>query len=255
MRMSSDDHPTYENPTIVEAICEIHFSLGTGVAWNPSLYSALFRRIQDQFPVFQPVATPSVQMVIGTQGAPTTAFTIPQLIRYQSTAGNVLLQLSETTFAVNFLPEYPGWEKVVDRLSYGWRMAFEVIEPAQINRMGLRYINRIERGNPNETLDTWLVANEYLPLAVLHSRPGFAAQIVTQLDSHNRLSVIVADQPASLDSHGAFILDLDRTIEYEMPVDIDHLLQQASRLHDNIWEVFQSAKGDKLEALLRGEIV
>ena len=36
---------------------------------------------------------------------------------------------------------------------------------------------------------------------------------------------------------------------------IDYLLQQASQLHDNVWQVFQSAKGDKLEALLRGDIL
>lgn len=35
-------HPTYPNPTIVEALCEIHFRFPEGTEWKPTLVGEFF---------------------------------------------------------------------------------------------------------------------------------------------------------------------------------------------------------------------
>ena len=44
----SDEHPTYPNPTIVEAACDIHFRLSQTKEWKPSLPGELFKHIQKE---------------------------------------------------------------------------------------------------------------------------------------------------------------------------------------------------------------
>jgi hypothetical protein len=49
---------------------------------------------------------------------------------------------------------------------------------------------------------------------------------------------------------GAIIFDIDRIVEREVPTGQEVLMQEMDRLHADVWEVFSSAKGEKLEALL-----
>ena len=50
--------------------------------------------------------------------------------------------------------------------------------------------------------------------------------------------------------HGAIIFDIDRIVECEVPTGQEVLKQEMDRLHADVWKVFSSAKGEKLEALL-----
>ncbi len=58
--------------------------------------------------------------------------------------------------------------------------------------------------------------------------------------------------------HGAIIFDIDRIVEQEILTGREILGQEMDRLHADVWAVFSSAKGEKLEALLsrrqRGQI-
>lgn len=41
-------HPTYPNPTITEAVCDIHFRLSQEKEWRPSFPGELFKHIQTE---------------------------------------------------------------------------------------------------------------------------------------------------------------------------------------------------------------
>jgi uncharacterized protein (TIGR04255 family) len=253
--MALADHPTYPNPTIQEALCEIQFRLQEGVMWNPSWYGDFYRQVEHHFPVILPISTPQIRLEISQPAIPTPVLLVPQVMRYQNVTGNLLLQLSENRIVVNVLPDYPGWLHVTEHVQYAWEKVCDVVKPTAATRIGLRYINRIERREPDETLGTWLMANDYIPTAVLTSKPGFLSRIETQLSLEDRISVTVSDRDISPQDTGAFLLDIDHATVHDIPTDIDLLLQEATRLHGNIWEVFHSAKGERLEQLLQGEIL
>jgi uncharacterized protein (TIGR04255 family) len=246
-------HPSYSNPTIQEAICEIHFRLMDNADWKLSWYGEFFKLVEEQFPVFQPVTAPVLIEVSQRPPAPN-ILAAPHVIRYQHASRNLLLQLSETRLTVNVLPDYPGWAQVSEDIGYAWAKMCDVVNPTFVTRIGLRYINRIERSVPNETLGTWLTSTDYIPPGVLRSDPGFGARVSVRLDNQNGLTVSTGDQEAGPGSHGAFILDIDRFVESELSTDLPELLAEASRLHEDLWKVFNSAMGERLERLLRGEI-
>ena len=43
-------HPSYPNPTIAEALCEVHWQFPAGREWKSSLPGELFKHIQDEYP-------------------------------------------------------------------------------------------------------------------------------------------------------------------------------------------------------------
>jgi uncharacterized protein (TIGR04255 family) len=71
------------------------------------------------------------------------------------------------------------------------------------------------------------------------------------LDAENILIITLGDPQSEADGgHGTIIFDLDRIVEREVPTGQEALMQEMNRLHTDVWEVFSSAKGEKLEALL-----
>jgi len=61
----------------------------------------------------------------------------------------------------------------------------------------------------------------------------------------------LGDPKSDVDAgHGTIILDIDRIVEREALTGQKVLEQEMDRLHANVWEVFSSTKGEKLEALL-----
>jgi len=132
-----------------------------------------------------------------------------------------------------------------------WQRVEEVLQPEVINRIGLRYINRIEKETQQDRPGTWLVANDYISDGVLRSEPGFLLREEIHLDTENILIITLGDPKSDVDiGHGAIIFDIDRIVEREVLARQGVLAQEMDRLHADVWKVFSSAKGEKLEALL-----
>lgn len=253
-QMTATLHPTYPNPTIQEVVCEIHFRLADGVSWDSSWFSVFFKKIEDLFPIFQPASIPVfVELTPHPPAAP--ALVVPQVIRYQHASRNVLIQLSDDRIAVNVLPVYPGWQQVSKDIRYAWSKLNEVVSPVAVNRIGLRYINAIERSAQSERLDKWLVPNDFVPAAILQSQIGLSSRMVTRLDDYNRIQVAVNTQASTANPYGTFLLDIDRIIENNIATDIDILLANVTHLHEDVWKVFNAAKSDSLEQLLQGDLL
>ncbi len=248
-----NEHPTYSNPTIQEAVCEIRFSLPDGVEWKPALLGEMFKRIQPDFPDLEPVMQIGVQFQMGPDGAGQLVQPRQQLMRYKHSSRNLMLQLSKDILTVNVLPEYEGWAKMGDDIEYAWNAICEVVNPACVTRVGLRYINRIERTYPDELPDEWLVSSDYVPKSILKSLPGFLLRSETRIDPHNRVIVTLGDPgDGSGQSGNAIILDIDHIVEKEIGVDRDAIMIEAVRLHELVWSIFSASITPRLERRLKG---
>jgi uncharacterized protein (TIGR04255 family) len=132
-----------------------------------------------------------------------------------------------------------------------WERARPVLAPATISRVGLRYINRIDREMPSETAGEWLRATRFIPEAVLTSQPGFLLRLEVRNDRENRVIITIGEVhgPES-QRHGSIVFDVDRIVEHAFDPVADTLEDQMNRLHEDLWDVFSSAKTERLERLL-----
>jgi len=251
----SNEHPTYPNPTIQEAVCEIHFRLPDGVAWKPSLFTELFKRIQSEFPELEPVAQIGLQVQLEPSGVGHTLLPMQHQIRYKHASRNLLLQMSERTLAVNVMPKYPGWTQIRKDILDAWAAAREVIKPASITRIGLRYINRIDRSHPNEPPGDWLAPSDYIPKVVLSSLPGFLSRLEarTTRDSKRIVTLGEITRPNSTQDVEAILLDIDCIVVKDIGVDDQAIVEEITVLHDAAWEIFSVSITPRLEQLLRGD--
>ena len=122
-----------------------------------------------------------------------------------------------------------------------------------ITRIGLRYINRIKRAQPDERPEAWLNASEYVPKAVLASRPGFIYRMETRPDEHQHVIVGIGET-ADRGSDGArdIVFDLDCIVEGEFGVSTEDVQGQLSALHEVAWVVFSASMTERLERTMKG---
>ena len=252
--MTASDHPSYPNPTIQEAVCDIIFR-PQGGTWDPLAFGQFIDRVKIEFPLIEAVPVPMFNLQIGVNIGqnPSPSVQAQQIFRFKHKSRPLLLQLSENRIAVHVIGNYPGWVQFKKDIEYTWKRVVDVIHPEAILRVGLRYINRIERSAPGETPGKWFASTDYVPQAILNSHPGFLFQIQVRPSESERISVVIAEinSPAA---HGAFVFDIDRALERETSADLVSLLVETERLHHDVWEVFSSAKTDKLERLLKGDL-
>lgn len=248
----SDEHPTYPNPTISEAVCDIHFR---SKEWKPSLPGELFKRIQDEYPEMEPIVEMGVQFEFGPSGTGTKISPQAQKVRYKHGSRPLVLQLAENNLSVSILPPYQGWRLMKDDVLAAWQKIAEVLQPTTIFRIGLRYINRIEKETEQDRAADWLVTNDFIPKSILQSEKGFLLRVQTHLNAENLVIVTLGDtQVISETEFGGIIFDIDRIVEREIQPQADILNQEMDRLHIDVWHIFASARGEKLSRLLNGRI-
>ncbi len=247
----SNGYPTYPNTTITEAVCDIRFRLPKTQEWRPSLPGELFKYIQNEYPEMEPVLEMGFQFEFGSSGTGTKLLPQPQKVRFKHKSRSLILQLAENSFSVNTLPPYQGWETMRNDVLSAWQQVEDVLKPEVITRIGLRYINRFDKETDQDHLGDWLVANDYIPNGILSSEPGFLLRIQVHLNFENVLIITLGDTKSEFGGQGAIIFDIDRIVEKEISLEQGAFKRQLDQLHTDVWNVFSSAKGEKLDNLLR----
>jgi uncharacterized protein (TIGR04255 family) len=247
--MKIADHPSFPNPTIQEALCEIHFRLREDSTWQPSLFGQLYQHIQGEFPTMEPVTEVGFQLQLLPGRA---EFVAPRSrMRFKHASRPLLLQLSESILTINMLPEYAGWEQLRQDILQAWKWAEDILQPAGITRIGLRYIDFLPKTNPEEQAGDWLAPNAFVGGAALISLPNFLSRVEVRPDKKSRTIVTVAEASKAEVSH--FVLDIDCIAE-NVANDFITLDPTLTSLHDRVWEIFTGFLTPRYKALLEGDV-
>ncbi|WP_279165294.1 TIGR04255 family protein [Thermus scotoductus] len=131
----------YRNPPLVEAICE--FRLTQNTHWDLMIPGLFYEGVKNEFPHREQRSVQELQLIQGPQG-------IRQELRVSERAllfspdRKLVIQLGPHILVVNALKPYPTWEGFKPRIEMAWKKLQEIMDVQGLERIGLRYINRIE---------------------------------------------------------------------------------------------------------------
>jgi len=250
------DHPNYRNPQVAEALCEIHYALAPEHPWKPTAPGDLFKRFQTDYPELEPISEQGVILSIGPDGAPIQQLVAPKLrFKLKHATEPYLIQISQQNFTFNALQPYPGWVKFRAEIAKRWPDLVDVVKPATVTRIGLRYINRIIRLSAQEKPAYWFNPSDYVATAALQSEAGFLNRMESRLSAENRVLVTLAHDQSTVDNakYGAVLLDIDVIVEKEIPAHWPKIIEEMRQLNQRAWHVFDQLRGPNLDALLNKE--
>lgn len=247
-------HPTFANPTVVEALCELHFELPENKPWDPSWYGALFKNAGEDYPKMEPNEIVEVGVGIGPDGFVQGLRRTGLRTVYPHKERKQLFQLSETTFTVNELPPYPTWAVFVQDIYRGWDLLAKTVGPSGLGRIGLRYINRIPRADIASPLSVWIAENEYVPRKMLEARERFFSRTQLPMADNLRLVVTLADLEEDAGAR-SIQLDIDAIVVTTIEPKWKAIETHVERLHEAVYRVFESCMTRSLRSLLEGQHV
>lgn len=239
--------PHYANPSIAEALCEIHFI--SAIEDLKDNIKELEKQFQPLYKQPQKKTIKQYQTEIKDVGLSVRETSTPLWV-FEHKDRNHLIQISPHMISIN--ERYPGWRVFTNDLSIAWETIKKIIPITDVKRIGLRYINLIPRKNANEPLSQWLQPNRYYPDGILDSVSGFVSRTEFSIEECKRLVVTIAEASRNEKEKG-FIFDIDSVVQINKKMEWKEIIKETDSLHDLISDVFFSSIAKKYKVFLNGE--
>ncbi len=240
----------FPNPTIVEAICEIRFSPpAKETGWDGIWFGKFLKKLGDMFEM-EPKLASTFRLVNspGSLTATTETYPINHML-YRHHDNKFLFQLSPWCLTINEVSRYQSWTHFLSHIQEAWTALCEIIEGCNIERIGLRYINRIPRSSSQEQIGEWLKSTDMFPSRLLKQSEGyfFRSEIMEKGD---RTLILSVAEERSTNEIRPIILDIDAVCMEKTPAHWDSLKSELEDLHNMVRREFDNARTDKYTEFL-----
>ncbi len=238
----------YENPPLIEAICEFRFK--PSQAWDWTIPGLVFDKIKADFPKKRQQNIMEMQFQVASQELSHELKSGVARMQFLREDERALIQVGPDLLAVNQLKPYPTWKVFKSMIENALRVYGQVANPAGFQRIGLRYINRIETPEPQVQIEDYLLAQPHVPEPIPQLFARWAQRVEIPFESMN--GVMVLQSGSTLEAEGVgvtFILDLDFFTLQPDIVPIESAMDWVERAHDEVENTFEACITDKSRAL------
>lgn len=237
----------YPNPPIAEAIIDIRTTLPENVTLDHVLQ--VNTDTVDQYPHRRDSIAVTGEITVGPNVSSSTT---------QSRNGYVFLTADERSvyqarldgFTFSRLAPYENWESFRDSAREIWASYRTALSPASIDRVALRYVNRINLPIPFEDFEQYLHAVPALPMDLPQSWMGYLMQVqIPYVQNGLLLHLTSAILPQEHEDSLPMLLDIDLFRPSELPFGQFDLPADDERLWDLLDEM-HTVKNDIFEACI-----
>jgi uncharacterized protein (TIGR04255 family) len=245
----------YKNPPIEEAICDIQFAPGTD--WDPTVPGRLFEKLKGTYnekPRQQQFVEAKLQSAT-SEGNPSVSLQHrfgKTRVQLSAENGTRLVGIGEDQLSIHMLRPYTKWENFRPRIIEALNAYRDTVSPEGVNRIGLRYINRIVLPEENPELgDYFTIPPKFPPVETpIRQLAFFNRKEAEYLDKPIRIVVTFADVDAKPSEKASVLLDLDIIwIRKEDPLSLVDALEVLDDMKVRHRQVFELLIKDKTRSL------
>ena len=143
--------------------------------------------------------------------------------RFETADKHQVAQFTRNGFVFSRLKPYEDWERFEAEAKRLWQVYCELAEPSEVQRLGVRFIDRIDPVEPNELAELLVIpprSSESMELPL----KGFMHQTRFDFPGHPyNLNVIQTIQPPSPPETESFSLILDLDVFTTRPIQFDEI--------------------------------
>lgn len=240
----------YANCPIVEAACE--FRLTPDTKWDPAIPGLVYQKVREEFPKRSQRLAHSIDFTSNSKR-------LQQQVRLNERAlflavdGKAFIQVGPRLLAVNCLKPYPTWEVFKPRIQDAFRALTDVVETKGLQRIGLRYVNRIEILGRSINLGDYFEFRPFLGQSLPQKdMTGFLLGcILSFADGRDACKLQLTNAAPEKTDNVSFVLDLDYFVNEPRAVSENEALEWVESAHQRVDETFEGCITDKLRELFR----
>jgi len=240
----------YKRPPITEAVVGVQF----GARITEDDLKKVSGRFKELYPVEQHVKTFGIQIINPPDGGrPDVRVEETPGYRRTSDDATEIILFSPESILFSQLSPYPGWELFFARFERDWELCKREIGYRKINRLGVRYINRIDIPNPDTSsvIRQSDYMNVYIRLPeILGPTLTYNAQAILQIEEiRAQLIINTSLAPSPLLNHTSFLVDIDVGRTEEVPQRDADIFTLLAQIRDKKNMVFESCITDRAREL------
>jgi uncharacterized protein (TIGR04255 family) len=236
----------YKRPPITEAIIEVRIV----TALDMATLDKMQKRYLEDYPA-PPQSLMNVDFEVGELTKIKQEF---ESYRLTAADGAGIVAVGPSRLATSRLPPYEGWDLFAARARKNWEIWKKVAGWREIRRIGVRYLNRIDIPSPPNqpiTLDEYLTVSPRLPaIAGFPPMNHFAVNAQAPLGKDGcNLILNVGNVASPLVDTVSFLLDLDLSLDTNLPRNDEALWGFVDRMRQHKNAVFEACITDKTRSL------
>jgi uncharacterized protein (TIGR04255 family) len=244
----------YERPPVVEALCELYFA---GSQWDATVPGLFYERVRGEYPQKSELAQGGVELQFAPGQAEARPIVAEPRLRFARTDNSRLLQLGRDLLVVNQLLPYTRYEEWRDVVLAALSHYRELAAPAGVDRLGVRYINKIwvPTGLHGITrLEDYFLVYPHVPEDLLGHHGPFALQVMMRpVCPNHHLVMNLGVGPPERPGTFTILLDLYDVMNLQRRDVFDQAPRLLDEAHADIINTFENTITGKARQLF-GEV-
>lgn len=237
----------YKRAPITEAVVEFRFTSSP----NSGKQDKAFKNLKKFYSDHNEIKDRSIELEVKPDGDPVTNTTYIIKNQFSSVDMTQILTVSQSSFLVSQLAPYQGWSNFKERIIRDWDIWNKYVGFKKVERIGMRYINRIDIPitDPVTEYEEFVTVYPSLP-KIIDPCLSHSVNVKVGLDDINSiLTLNSAVVQSPIPDHIAIVIDLDISRKYkslQSNNDIYEFIELARKKKNYVFEACITDKAREL---------
>lgn len=239
----------YANCPLVEAVCELRLTRDS--KWDLTIPGLIYEKVKDEFPNKEQRLIQEAELTKDSQGMQQQIRTSERAV-FLSSDRRTFIQVGPRLLAINRLKPYLSWDEFKPRIERAFTTLAGTVDIEGIQRIGLRYINRIEIPCASVDLDDYFEFRPFFGDNLPQSMASFVVGcLLPFFDGRDSCRVQLTNAVPEEDGNVAFLLDLDYFLDRPQAVPGNEVLEWVETAHEKAEELFEGCIKDSLREIFQ----
>lgn len=238
---------TYSKSPIQEALIDVKVSYGA--EFNLNSVESLHDEFREDLP--QKTARNSVVFSINPEEGSSVNNSEVDGFMFRAGDGSRVLQITKEGFTFSLINTYSGWEEFFGEAMRYWEIFLNKLAPISINRLGIRYVNKINIPKETDNLSDYFTTQASLG-GITNKPTELFLRAVIPHDKNICIVTEATNQTLVVGDEQGFILDID--VFNEEPFNASEkqkLTEQLEELRAVKNDVFQKSLTSKTKDMFK----
>lgn len=239
----------YSDPPLIEAVCA--FRLPPESKWDLTIPGLMYPKLTKNYPGKEQRPVSEVELK-QTEAGIVQNISTSERVFFHAENRNAFVQLGPNLLSVHCLKPYPTWQSFQPRIDEAFKALTETVAISALERVGLRYINRIEIPSLEVDLDHYFDFRPYLGERLPQAMVTFLLGCELPMgEGKDCCRVQLSRAVASEEGSSAFMLDVDYFAIAPRSVVVDQALDWVEKAHAQVESVFEGCITDASREIFR----
>ena len=239
----------YANPPIVEALCEFRFI--PSQPWDMTIPGLLYGKIKSEFRVKKQLMDYGIKFQPKKESVKQ-QFELSRRMQFIRSDNSALVQVGPNLLTINHLKPYPSWDNFKPLIVKNLEKYKDIAKPKAFERIGLRYINKIEFDKGPKELSDYFNYYPFIPEGLPQVLDDFNVRVeIPYEDERDRLLLNLASSIPEKPNVISLLLDFDYIMAIPERISLDQASDWIEKAHTTVESAFEACITDKCRKLFR----